>query len=73
MLLTAEGKLDDAGLLLVQAASVNPKSAAIQGKLGDLYERQGKKAQALAAYRAALALSPDSVLAKEGAARLSKP
>jgi Flp pilus assembly protein TadD len=73
ILLTTDGKLDEAAALLVQAAQEQPADTAIQDNLGTVYEKQGKTALALAAYKQALTLSPANDIAQAGAARLSKP
>ena len=73
MLLTQDGKLDDAAALLTQATQTNPSDVSLQDNLGIVYEKQGKKDLALAAYKQALTLNPDNGLAKDGVARLSKP
>jgi tetratricopeptide (TPR) repeat protein len=43
-----------------------PSRAAVQGRLGDVLRKQGKKEDARAAYTAALALDRDLTIAKEG-------
>ena len=73
MLLTADGKLDDAATFLIQATQSDPSSVSIQDNLGAVYEKQGKKALALAAYQKALTINPNNGLAKDGVARLGKP
>ena len=73
MLLTQDGKLDEAATLLTQATQSDPTDAALQNNLGVVYEKQGKTAQALTAYQKALALKPASGIAKDGVARLGKP
>ncbi len=73
MLLTADGKLSEAAPLLVQATQNDPSSVGLQDNLGAVYEKMGKKPEALAAYQQALALNPNNGIAKEGTARLSKP
>ncbi len=73
MLLTSEGKLDDAATFLVAANQSDPSSVSIQDNLGAVYEKQGKKDLALAAYKKALTINPDNGVAKDGVARLGKP
>ncbi len=72
-LLKSDGNLDEAATLLTQAASVDTHNAAIQVQLGAIYMKQNKKALALAAYNQALAINPNSAIAKEGAAQASQP
>lgn len=72
-LLKSDGKLDEAATLLTQAAQTDPTSVYVQDSLGSIYEKQGKKDLALAAYKQALTLKPGNGVAKEGVARLSKP
>ncbi|MGI4790161.1 MAG: tetratricopeptide repeat protein [Janthinobacterium lividum] len=73
MLLTDDGKLDDAAALLVQATKADPTNGSLEDNLGNVYEKQGKRTLALAAYKQALAASPSNSMAKDGVARLSKP
>lgn len=72
MLLTSAGNLDEAATFLTQATQSDPSSVSLQDKLGAVYEKQGKKDLALAAYKKALTISPDNGLAKDGVARLNK-
>ena len=73
MLLMTDGKLDESATLLAQAAKADPTNLSLQDNLGTVYEKQGKKDLALAAYKAALAINPNNGVAKDGTARLSKP
>ena len=52
------GKLDQAERYLTEAARIEASSAAIQEHLGDLYQREGKVAEASAAWQKALSLEP---------------
>ena len=72
-LLKADGNLDEASALLTQAAQVDTRNAAIQIQLGAIYQKQGKKDLALAAYKQALAINPNSAIAKDGVAQTSTP
>ncbi len=75
-LLRAEGKpeqLDEAATLLTQAAVADPANISVQDNLGAIYQKQGKKDLALAAYKRALALNPNNGVANAGIAALSKP
>ena len=72
-LLRTDGSLDEAATLLTQAAQVDTHNAAIQVQLGAIYQKQGKKDLALAAYNKALAINPNSAVAKDGVAQTSKP
>lgn len=72
MLLTGEGKLDEAATFFSEATQSDPSSVSIQDNLGAVYEKQSKKDLALAAYKKALTINPNNGLAKEGVARLSK-
>ena len=72
MLLTADGNLIEATPLLVQATKNDPSSVGLQDNFGVVYEKQGKKPEALAAYKQALALNPNNGIAKDGTARLGK-
>ncbi len=72
-LLRTDGSLDEAATLLTQAAQVDTHNAAIQVQLGAIYQKQGKKDLALAAYNKALAINPNSAAAKDGVAQTSKP
>ena len=72
-LLRADGSLDEAATLLTQAAQVDTHNAAIQVQLGAIYQKQGKKGLALAAYKQALAINPNSAIAKDGVAQTSTP
>lgn len=72
-LLKSGGKLEEAATLLTQAAQSDPTSVSVQDNLGAVYEKQGKKGLALAAYHQALTLSSGDAVAQDGVARLSKP
>ena len=72
LLLLGDGKLDDAAAFLVKATANDPASAFYQNNLGQVYEKQGKKALAVAAYTKAVSLDPGLTGAKDSAARLSK-
>ena len=72
-LLKSDGSFDEAATLLTQAAQVDTHNAAIQVQLGAIYQKQGKKDLALAAYNKALAINPNSAVAKDGVAQTSKP
>ena len=68
----AEGDgADEAVTLLTQATQAVPTNAGYQSDLGQVYEKQGKKDLALAAYARALALDPHQLMAKAGTARLT--
>lgn len=73
ILLVQESKYDEAATLLAAAAQADPTDVSLQDRLGSVYEKQGKTAQALAAYKQVLAIKPDNGIAKDGVARLSKP
>ncbi len=72
-LLKADGNLDEAATLLTRAAQTDTHNATIQIQLGAIYTKQSKKDLALAAYNRALAINPNSAIAKEGVAQASKP
>ena len=72
MLLTGEGKLDDAAAYLTKATQSDPTNVSLQDSLGAVYEKQGKKDLALAAFKTALTINPNNGVAKDGVARLSK-
>jgi protein O-GlcNAc transferase len=73
LLLSNDGKADEAATLLTQAVQANPKDADLQADLGIVEEKQDKKVLALAAFKQALILDPNNSPAKDGVARLSKP
>jgi tetratricopeptide (TPR) repeat protein len=54
------------------ASKMKPGDADMLATLGRLYEDQGQKAEAMEAYRAALAINPGQAEAKEGIAFLEK-
>ena len=72
LLLISENKLDDAATTLAQAGQDDSTSVSIQDNLGVVYEKQGKKDLALAAYNKALSINPNNGLAKNGLSRLGK-
>lgn len=72
LLLISEGKLDEAAAELAQAGTGDPASVTVQDNLGVVYEKQGKKDLALAAYTKALSIHPDDAAAKSGISRLGK-
>ena len=71
-MLAQEGNADEAVTLLMQAAQGDPKNAQYAGDLGQVYEKQGKKDLAVAAYQKALALDAHQPEARQGLARLKK-
>jgi tetratricopeptide (TPR) repeat protein len=73
VLLSNDGKSEEAAALLTQSVQANPKNADLQADLGIVDEKQGKKALALAAFQQALILDPNNSQAKRGLARLNKP
>lgn len=73
-LLAEAGAGTDAGeavTLLQGAIQDDPKNAQYQSDLGQVYEKQGKKDDAAAAYTKAIALDPKQFEAKSGLARLT--
>ena len=72
LLLESAGKYDEAAPYLEAATQLDPTNAAVQVSLAMVYEKQGRKAHALAAYQKALTLNADNNAAKEGVGRLSK-
>ncbi len=70
-LLAQDNNTDEAVTLLTQATQGDPKNAQYQSDLGQVYEKQGKKDLALAAYQKALTLDATQPEAKTGVARLS--
>jgi len=72
LLLMADGKLDEATSLLIQAAQGDAKNAHYQENLGLVYEKQGKDDLALAAFQKALEIDPTFVDAQQSVARLKK-
>ena len=72
LLLTSDGKIDDAAAFLVKAAANDPANALFQNNLGQVYEKQGKKDLVIAAYAKAVSLDPSLSGAKDSATRLSK-
>ena len=68
--LAAAGKTDEAIAAYKRILKEVPALTSINLQLGLLFERKGDRANALAAYEAALASNPDSVTAREGVARL---
>lgn len=59
-LLRIRGRWDEAIALCVRAMADYPKSVAVHSLLGDIYENQGLKIEAIRWYRLALALNPQS-------------
>lgn len=55
------GRVGEARAALQEAQDIEPKSFVVLGLIGDLEVRAGRPAQALAAYRQALALNPGDV------------
>ena len=72
LLLTGDGKIDDAAAFLVKATANDPANALFQNNLGQVCEKQGKKDLVIAAYAKAVSLDPSLPSAKGSAARLSK-
>lgn len=70
--LLATDSPDEAVALLTQATQGAPQNARIEASLGQLYENQGKKDLAAAAYQKALALDARQPEATRGLARLTK-
>ncbi len=58
--LETEDRIDDAVAAYRRAAELDPSSAAIPAELANLYARQGRFAEAVAAARAALSLDQDN-------------
>ena len=52
---------------------MDTRNATIRVQLGAIYAKQGKKDLALAAYKQALAINPNSAVAKDGVAQMSQP
>ena len=69
-LLNRDGHADEAVTLLTQAAQNAPKNARYAGDLGQIYEKQGKKELAIAAYQKALMLDAHQQESMQGLARL---
>ena len=63
---------EEAATLLTQAAQNDPTNARYEDVLGQVYEKQGKKDLAQAAYQKALTLDPHQLEATQGLARLKK-
>lgn len=71
-LLAQDGGADEAVTLLTRATQNDPKNAQYAGDLGQVYEKQGKKDLAAAAYQKALTLDAHQPEAARGLARLKK-
>ena len=71
-MLAQDGSPDEAVTLLTQATQNDPKNAQYAGELGQVYEKQGKKDLAVAAYQKALTLDAHQPEAVQGLARLKK-
>jgi len=69
-LLAQDGRADEAVALLTQAGQNAPKNARYAGRLGQVYEKQGKKELAIAAYQKALMLDAHQQESVQGLARL---
>ena len=72
-LLAQDNNTDEAVSLLTQATQADPKNAQYESDLGEVYEKQGKKDLALAAYQQALTLNKAQPEARAGLARLTAP
>ncbi len=70
--LLAPDSPEEAATLLTQAAQNDPNNALYESVLGQVYEKQGKKDQAVAAYGKALTLDAHQPEATQGLARLKK-
>ena len=70
--LLAPDSPEEAATLLTQAAQNDPANALYESVLGQVYEKQGKKDQAVAAYQKALTLDAHQPEATQGLARLKK-
>lgn len=68
--LALRGKPDDAIALLQMNQQFNPNSAEIDFQLGDIYERKGDKAAAIARFQAVLAKRPNDPRARQRLTRL---
>ena len=61
----AEGKTEASVAFLELNAEFYPQSASIPGTLGPLYEKLGRRDEAIAAYRRVLELAPDNRAARD--------
>ncbi len=71
--LGALGRLDEARTQLALAAQLDPLSPEVQHNLGVVLERQDKRDEAIAAYRAALRYRSDYEPSRQALARLGVP
>ncbi len=68
----AQGKLEQAAASLREAAQLAPQARGYHGELGKILLEQGKRAEALEAFKAELALDPGNAEAQQQVAELSK-
>src|SRR6185312_13040723 len=69
----AHGSIDEAAQKFRHAVQLEPEAADAQQSLGSVLEKQGKIAEAVAAYKKALELNPASTVAKARLDELTKP
>ena len=68
-----KGRPDAAVALLLMNQEFNPTSADIDFQLGDIYEKRGDKAKAIASFEAVLKKRPNNVRARQRLTQLGKP
>ena len=68
-----KGKQDAAVALLLMNQEFNPTSADIDFQLGDMYEKRGDKAKAIASFEAVLKKRPNDMRARQRLTQLGKP
>ena len=68
-----KGKPDVAIALLMMSQEFNPTSADIDFQLGDIYEKRGDKAKAIASFEAVLKKRPNDMRARQRLTQLGKP